>query len=48
MRGQGPFAAQMQTMFDVARKKFGLTAKPKLSAEHFRVPCEANGQLRIV
>ncbi len=48
MRGQGPFAAQMQTMFDVARKKFGLTAKPKLSTEHFRVPCESNGQLRIV
>ena len=37
--GQGPFARQLNELFDVARRRHGLAREgPVLSAEHFRVP----------
>ena len=39
MRGEGNFAEQMAKLFDLARKKSGITASwPKLTTEHFRRP----------
>jgi DNA repair photolyase len=37
MRGEGKFAEQMSALFQLARKKSGITERwPKLSTEHFR------------
>jgi DNA repair photolyase len=39
MRGEGKFAEQMSALFQLARKKSGITERwPKLSTEHFRRP----------
>ena len=39
MRGEGIYAEQMAKLFDLARKKSGITARwPKLTTEHFRRP----------
>jgi DNA repair photolyase len=39
MRGEGKFAEQMAALFQLARKKSGITERwPKLSTEHFRRP----------
>jgi hypothetical protein len=39
MRGEGIYAQQMAELFQVARKKSGITERwPKLSAAHFRRP----------
>jgi len=39
MRGEGKFAEQMAAMFQLARKKSGITERwPKLTTEHFRSP----------
>ena len=39
MRGEGIYAEQMAKLFDLARKKSGITARwPKLTTEHFRQP----------
>jgi DNA repair photolyase len=41
MRGQGPYAEQLQQMFSLYTKKFGLNQKDtSLSAEHFRRPSD--------
>jgi hypothetical protein len=37
MRGDGIFAEQMAELFQLARKKSGITERwPKLTTEHFR------------
>ena len=39
MRGEGKFAEQMAALFQLARKKSGITERwPKLTTEHFRRP----------
>jgi DNA repair photolyase len=39
MRGQGPYAAQLQRLFEVHRRRAGLERGwPPLATEHFRVP----------
>lgn len=39
MKGQGPWAVQMKSMFDIARRKAGITGGfPELSTAHFRRP----------
>ncbi|HEX2225825.1 MAG TPA: PA0069 family radical SAM protein [Candidatus Binatia bacterium] len=39
MRGQGLFAQQMSELFDLAKRKAGITRRwPELSTEHFRRP----------
>jgi DNA repair photolyase len=39
MRGEGKFAEQMAALFQLSRKKSGITERwPKLSTEHFRRP----------
>jgi len=39
MRGEGKFAEQMAALFQLARKKSGITERwPRLSTEHFRRP----------
>jgi len=39
MRGEGIYAEQMAKLFELARKKSGITARwPKLTTEHFRQP----------
>jgi DNA repair photolyase len=46
MRGEGIFADQIESLFDVARRKAGITGDgPKLSTESFRGP--ANPQLSL-
>lgn len=37
-KGVGPWAAQLQTLFDVNVRRHGLTGRPTLSAEGFRRP----------
>jgi DNA repair photolyase len=44
MRGEGPFAAQITRLFEVARARSGLRARPfRLSTEHFRRPSPRPG-----
>jgi hypothetical protein len=39
MRGEGPLAAQMSKIFEIACRKAGLEgARPTLSTKHFRRP----------
>jgi DNA repair photolyase len=39
MRGKGPYAEQIDQMFNLARRRAGITAPgPTLAAEHFRIP----------
>jgi hypothetical protein len=39
MRGEGIYAEQMAKLFQLARKKSGITERwPKLTIEHFRRP----------
>jgi DNA repair photolyase len=39
MRGQGPWAEQLKSMFDLAKRKAGITGGfPELSTSHFRRP----------
>jgi DNA repair photolyase len=46
MRGEGKFAEQMAALFQLARKKSGITERwPKLTTEHFRRP--EKDQLRL-
>ena len=46
MRGEGKFAEQMAALFQLARKKSGITDRwPKLTTEHFRRP--EKDQLRL-
>ena len=46
MRGEGIFADQIESLFDVARRKAGITGDgPKLSTESFRG--SANPQLSL-
>lgn len=47
MRGTGEHATQVAAMFNVYRKRFGLTKEHDLSLEHFRQPCPADGQLEL-
>lgn len=37
-RGEGPFAEQLRSMFEVSRRRVGLEQRPTLSVEHFRRP----------
>jgi DNA repair photolyase len=46
MRGEGVWARQFKTMFEVAKRKNGLDGPfPEVSAEHFRVPGQAQMEL---
>lgn len=39
MRGEGPWAAQLKAMFDLAKRRTGLDGPgPELTTQHFRVP----------
>jgi DNA repair photolyase len=44
MQGQGVWAEQLKTMFDLAKRKSGLTEKFKLDPGKFRVP---GGQMSL-
>lgn len=44
MRGEGIHAEQIETMFRVATRKYGLVERPELSTEHFRRPWREGGQ----
>lgn len=49
MRGQGPFARQIETLFEVAKRKAGLEGNPiELSAGAFRRPGSPGDQLSLV
>lgn len=46
MRGEGTYAAQLRDLFELQRRRLGLSAMlPTLSTEHFRRP--GNGQLAL-
>jgi hypothetical protein len=47
MKGEGPFADQVRTMFEIARRKYGLEDKPKLSTAAFRRPQMTGDQLGL-
>ncbi len=50
MQGQGVWADQLKAMFDLAKRKAGLTEKLELSPDHFRAPNAPNppdGQLPL-
>ena len=47
MRGEGPFAEQVRTMFDIATRRFGLTQRGNLSTESFRRPVETGDQVDL-
>jgi DNA repair photolyase len=48
MRGEGIFAEQIETLFDVARRKAGIAARgPELSTAAFRRPGEAQMRLFV-
>lgn len=48
MSGEGPFAEQLSQMFDVAKRRAGITEKlPPLSKELFRRPLQNNEQLPL-
>ena len=48
MRGEGPFAEQMETMFNVARRKAGIFGhRAPISAEHFQVPERSGDQMGL-
>jgi hypothetical protein len=38
MRGEGPFAESIHQMFDLHRRRVGLTERLKMSADGFRRP----------
>ncbi|MEX2503007.1 MAG: radical SAM protein, partial [Trueperaceae bacterium] len=42
MRGSGDYADQIRALFDLARRRHGLTGPPALSAASFRVPGRAH------
>jgi DNA repair photolyase len=44
MRGQGVWAEQLKTMFDLAKRKAGLTERLELDPSRFRVP---GGQMTL-
>ncbi len=47
-RGEGYFAAELEALFDLARRRAGLAARgPELSAAHFRRPA-GGGQLSLL
>jgi DNA repair photolyase len=48
MKGEGVFAKQISTMFELAKRKAGLDKPfPALSTKHFRRPARPNGQLPL-
>ncbi len=48
-RGEGPYAAQIAALFDVAARKHGLDGRlPPLDTGHFRRPARAGDQLRLL
>ncbi|HYO08396.1 MAG TPA: PA0069 family radical SAM protein [Tepidisphaeraceae bacterium] len=48
MRGEGPLAEQLGTMFEMAKKRAGITgAFPELSKSHFRRPPRENEQMGL-
>lgn len=42
-RGEGPWAAQLQTLFRVTARRLSLDRRPSLSIEAFRIPPSARG-----
>lgn len=48
MRGEGLFAEQINKVFEVSCRKYGLTGRPKLSTAHFRRPACAGDQMALV
>ena len=48
MTGQGVWAEQFSTMFDLAKRRAGIAGpSPELSREHFRVPVAPGGQMSL-
>jgi DNA repair photolyase len=48
MSGTGPLAEQLSQMFDLAKRRAGITEKfPPLSRDHFRRPVRAGGQMEL-
>ena len=46
MQGDGVFATQIKTMFEMGKKKAGMTGSfPKLSVDRFRLPDDGQGRL---
>ena len=48
MRGSGPFAEQINKVFEVSCRKYGLTQRPGLSTAHFRRPECAGDQMALI